>query len=303
MKKAGLIAVLVLLLGGGALVTLGRMDQKADFSAVWEIWGDAVRDTDQVTLRATRVSAEREMRFGREMRLRLPPDDPLWTPYVNAVGQTLVPNVRRSEIKYRFHVIDSGQVNAFAIPGGDVFVFTGMLRFLKSEAELAAILGHEVSHIDQRHCIEKYQYQLAARELGLESAGRLAELARLPFTIGYQKNEEIEADAQGVRLSIQAGYDPRVAPVLFRRMQATFEGETAGRAATPEGELVRTVAYGLIDYFHSHPSSQDRSARLEELIAHNRRVLNGKTVYVGASNFERRVSRAQVEDPDERRTF
>src|SRR5438309_1550737 len=87
--------------------------------------------------------------FGQEMRLRLPSDDPTWTPYVNAVGQSLVPNVRRTGIAYQFHAIDSPEVNAFAVPGGQVFVFTGMLRFLKSEAELAAILGHEISHVDQ----------------------------------------------------------------------------------------------------------------------------------------------------------
>ena len=130
MKKPGFIIVLALLLGGGALVTLGKMDQKTDLSAVLEMWGDALRDTDRVTLEATRVSDAKEMRFGNELRQRLPADDPTWTPYVNAVGQTLVPNVRRQGITYQFHAIDSPEVNAFAIPGGHVFIFTGLLRFM-----------------------------------------------------------------------------------------------------------------------------------------------------------------------------
>src|SRR5436190_24113979 len=120
MKKTGLIVVLVLILGCGALVTLGKMDQKTDLSALLELWGDALRDTDQLTLQPTRVSEAKEMRFGEELRLRLPPDDLTWTPYINAVGQTLAANVRRKGITYRFHAIDSGQVNAFAIPGGHV---------------------------------------------------------------------------------------------------------------------------------------------------------------------------------------
>ena len=303
MKKPGLIVILVLLLGGGALVTLGKMDQKTDLSAVLEMWGDALRDTDQVTLKATRVSDRKEMEFGQEIRLRLPSDDPTWTPYVNAVGQTLTPHVRRTGITYQFHVIDSPEVNAFAVPGGHVFVFTGMLRFLKSEAELAAILGHEISHIDLRHCIERYQYELAARKLGLDGIGQIADRARFPITIAYQKNQEIEADAQGARLSIQAGYDPSVAPVLFGRMQAAFEGPPPDRAATPQGELVHTLARGLIDYFHSHPSSQDRMTRLNDLIADNRRSLKGKTVYVGVSNYQQRVPRTQHDDPGERRVL
>ena len=120
MKKPGLMIVLVLLLGGGALVTLGKMDHKTDLSAVLEMWGDALRDTDEVTLQATRVSDRREMQFGQEIRLRLPSDDPAWTPYVNAVGQTMAPYVRRTGIRYQFHAIDSPEVNAFAVPGGHV---------------------------------------------------------------------------------------------------------------------------------------------------------------------------------------
>ena len=303
MRKPGLIVILVLLAGGGALVMLGNIDRKTDLSAVLEMWGDALRDTDRVTLQATRVSDRKEMFFGQEMRLRLPSDEPTWTPYVNAVGQTLVPYVRRTGIGYQFHAIDSPEVNAFAVPGGQIFVFTGMLQFLKSEAELAAILGHEISHVDQRHCIEKYQYELAARKIGLDGIGQIADRARLPIVIGYQKNEEIEADAQGARMSIQAGYDPSVAPVLFSRMQTAFEGPPPGRASTPEGELLITLARGLFDYFHSHPSSQDRMARLDDLIADNRRHLKGKSVYVGVRNLQNRIPRSQQDDPKERRVF
>jgi len=303
MKRRGFILVLVSLLGCGALVMLGKMDQKTDLSAVLEMWGDALRDGDRAALQLTRISDEREVRFGNELRRRLPVDDAVWTPYVDAVGQTLVPNVRRKAIAYHFHAIDSPEVNAFAIPGGHVFIFTGLLQFMKSEAELATILGHEITHIDQRHCIEKFQYELTARKLGLEAVGQAAELARLPLTIGYQKNQEMEADAGGTRLSIQAGYDPSVAPVLFSRMQAAFEGPLHGRAATPQQEVLRTAARGLVDYFRSHPSSHERSRELDELIAANRRNLAGRTVYVGVSNYRWRICRARQDDPAEHRVF
>ena len=231
------------------------------------------------------------MQFGQEMRRRLPPDDPTDTAYVNAVGQNLVPYARRQGIRYQFHVIDGPEVNAFAVPGGHIFVFTGMMTFLQSEAELAAILGHEISHVDLRHAIERYQYELAARKVGLDGAGQLADMARLPIVIGYRKNEEMEADAQGVRLSIEAGYDPTVAPLLFGRMQAAFGGALPDRAATPQGELVSTLAGGLVDYFHSHPSSQERMMRLNALIAANQGRLRGRKLDAGVSNYWRRVAR------------
>ena len=299
MKKPALILILALLAGGGALVTLGKMDQKTDLSAVLELWGDALRDGDRLTLEATRVSDAREIRFGNEVRAQLPPDEPGWTPYVSAVGRTVAANVRRTGITYQFHAIDQPDVNAFAVPGGHIFVFTGMLQFLQSEAELAAILGHEISHVDQRHCIAKYQYQLAARKVGLDGMGHLADRARLPLTIAYSKNEELEADAQGVRLSIQAGYDPHAAPAVFGRMQTAFDGQAADRARTPQAVVVRTLAYGLVDYFRSHPSSEQRMARLEDLIGANHALLRGRRFYEGRSNYRNRISRAQHEDPPE----
>jgi predicted Zn-dependent protease len=184
-----------------------------------------------------------------------------------------------------------------------VFIFTGLLRFLASEAELATILGHEVAHIDQRHCIERYQYELAARKIQLDGIGQLADHARLPIAIAYQKNQEIEADGQGARMSIQAGYDPSVAPVLFSRMQTAFGGPPRTRAATPQGELLGTLLRGLGDYFQSHPSSQERSERLGELVTRNRRMLAGRSVYVGVSNYQQRVPRTRVDDPNEHRTL
>jgi predicted Zn-dependent protease len=303
MKKAGWIGILVLLVGGGVLVTLGEMDSKTSLSSVLEMWGDELRDADQATLQVTRVSDAKEIQFGQEIRGHLSPDDPAWTPYVDAVGQSLVANVRRPGIRYQFHVIDSPQINAFAIPGGQVFVFTGMLSFLKSEAELAAILGHEISHVDLRHCIARYQYELAARKIGLERVGQAADLARLPITIGYQKNEELEADAQGLRLNIQAGYDPRAAAAVFSRMQAAFEGQGPGRAPTPEAELTQTMTGALMDYFRSHPSSQARVQRLNELVASNQNRLRGKTVYVGVTNYLQRTTKQQQHIPREVRTF
>ena len=303
MKKPGLILMLLLLAAGGALVSLGNIDRNTDLSAVLELWGDALRDGDKLTLEATRVSDSREMRFGAELRAQLPPDDPAWTPYVNAVGQALVPNVRRRGIAYRFHAIDDPQLNAFAVPGGHIFVLTGMLQFLHSEAELAAILGHEIAHVDQRHSIAKYQYELAARKVRLEGIGRLADRARLPFTIAYSKNEELEADAQGARLSAQAGYDPAAMPALFGRMQQALGEPVRDRARTPQAELARTLAEGLADYFHSHPTSQERRARLDDFLAANRLLLQGRTYYVGVSNYSRKIPRTQQEFAGEGRTL
>ena len=102
-----------------------------------------------------------------------------------------------------------------------------MLQFLKSEAELAAILGHEISHVDQRHCIEKYQYELAARKVGLDGIGQIADGRGCPLSSAIRRMKR-SGRVQGARMSIQAGYDPSVAPVLFSRMQDGLRGPSAG---------------------------------------------------------------------------
>ena len=287
MRKPALIVVLLLLVGGGALVTLGKVEPKTDLSAVMEMWGDVLRDTDQTALQATRIDAVKEQDLGRRLRARLPADDPAWTPYVDAVGQTLVPYVRRREIAYQFHAIDSPEINAFALPGGQIFVFTGLLNFLHSEAELAAILGHEISHVDLRHAVERYQF----------------DPVRIPLVMRYQKYQEIEADDQGIRLSIQAGYDPSVAPVLFSRMQRQFGEPDPQKAATPESEVAQTLTGAVIDYFRSHPLSHDRMLRLDDLIARNHRQLKGRTLYIGVENYTRKIPRTRQQFPAEQRTF
>jgi predicted Zn-dependent protease len=303
MRRRWLVVLLALMAGGGALVAIGSMDHHTDLSSVLEIWGDVLRDADQATLRATRLSDDAETRFGAELASRMVwAEDPVWTPYVASVGAALVPHVRRTGIRYQFHVVQSPQLNAFAIPGGHVYVFTGMLAFLKSEAELAAVLGHEISHVDLRHCIERYQYELAGRKVGLDQIGRLAEAARLPYTIGYQRYQEIEADEQGTRLSAQAGYDPSVAPALFTRMHKALGEPEWQRAATPVEEVAGALAGSMLGYFRSHPMSEERARRLSELVSRNRRHLRGRTLYEGVANFQQRVPRSQQEFPGERRT-
>lgn len=296
LRKYALILVLVLLAGGGALVTLGDMDRKVDLSSLLEMWGDALRDVDQVATRPARVSDEAEMRFGRELSSRLLyTDDPVWTPYVADVGAALVPYVRRHGIRYEFHAVQGSQINAFAIPGGHVYIFTGMLAFLQSEAELAAILGHEMSHVDLRHSIERYQFELAARKAGLQDAGKLADFARLPLIIAYRQYDEIEADQQGVRLSLQAGYDPSAAAVLFARMHKQFNEPDWQRAPTPQGEMAATVTESLAGWFRSHPPSDERTRRLGD--THR---WKGREVYQGAANYQQRIAKSKQEFPGEK---
>jgi len=296
--------VVALLLIGGVVVSLGDIDQGVDLSSALETWGDVLRDADQFGLQLTRVSDREEMEVGQRIARLFAAgrqERSEWGTYVSAVGDSLLPHIRRKGIRYQFHVIDSPHVNAFALPGGQVFILTGMLEFLQSEAELAAILGHEISHVDLRHCIERYQYAVMLKRVGLSEVGQLADLARRLVAAGYGKYQELEADAHGVRLSIEAEYNPEAGAAVFERLKGRASERTPPKPTTPIAELAQTLEQALSSYHQSHPLSEERLRRLNALLTKNRERLSGRAFYIGVENYQQRIPRSQQELPSERR--
>ncbi len=304
--RRSFVLVLLVLSVGGALVLLGEVEQGVNFSSVLEIWADVLRDADQFGLHLTRVSDREEMQVGRDIARSVAAwwrENPEKVQYVSAVGATLLPHVRRTGIRYEFHVVESNMINAFALPGGQIFVTTGMLDFLQSEAELAAVLGHEISHVDLRHSIERFQYSLTLRKVGAGELGALADLARRFLAVGYNQYQELEADAQGVRVSIEAGYDPDAAAVVFSRLKERSGQRTPPKARTPVGEVAQAAEQAMGSYLRSHPPSDERIRRLNRLVAKSRRRLSGRVVYVGAENYRARIPRSQQKFPQEQHRF
>ena len=223
--KIKLIVVLALLLGGAVLATRGTADSEVSLSSLVDLWSDALRDTDQIGMKLTRVSDAEEMRIGAELARGVSDfgsEDAAAAAYVAGVAQPILPHLRRQGIHYRFHVIDSPQVNAFALPGGQIFVMRGLLEFVESEAELAAVLGHEMSHVDLRHCIERYQYEAKLKKAGIPELGWMVEAAHRLATLAFTQQQELEADAQGERLSVESGYDPDAGGGALQPDENTF---------------------------------------------------------------------------------
>jgi beta-barrel assembly-enhancing protease len=269
-----------------------------------ELWSDALRDTDQIGMKMTRVSDAEEMRIGADLARGLADigdEDADATRYVTAVAQPLLLHLRRPGIHYRFHVIDSPQINAFALPGGQVFVLRGLLEFVESEAELAAVLGHEMSHVDLRHCIEHYQYEAKLKKAGVPELGWIVETAHRLVTLGFSPQQELEADAQGERLNVESDYDPEAEAALFSRMKTKFHESSRVQATTPAGEVTQAAGEAIGSYFRTHPPSEERARRLNGMLA--RHELAGRAFYVGKENLHERVPRSSHEYPTEFRTM
>jgi predicted Zn-dependent protease len=158
-------------------------------------------------------------------------------------------------------------VNAFALPGGHVYVGGGLLALMDSEDELAAVLGHEIEHIDHYHCAERAQREEALRHIPL---GGLVAIPIVVFEAGYSKDQELEADREGTRLAVEAGYSANGAIRMFEafdRLYQQYRSSEQARAKTPQEEVSRVTLETLEGYFRSHPLPSERIAQIQKLIA------------------------------------
>lgn len=276
MKRALLVAsfFLVLSVALGALYYTQRHNKQAPVSpnAVLEMAADAQRDLTRAPMHFTRLSDEEEIAIGKTLAAHYPPQQELspeqqgTAAYVSLLGARLAAQAQR-QLPYRFHVIwDRNMINAFSLPGGPVYIGEGLLDLMTTEDELASVLAHELEHIDHYHCVERVQVAANLKNLNL---GVLGELLQLPFSVweaGYQKDEELEADREGIFLAVEAGYSPYGAVQALNRLTKLGD-EYVTRAQAPEDELSDLAIQSLQGYFRSHPLPSERLAQANQIIA------------------------------------
>ena len=194
---------------------------------------------------------EAEIRFGRELAARILGnykllDDEKINRYVNLVGKGLALYAGRPEIRYHFGVLDSDEINAFAAPGGYIFITRGALMKMDNEAQLAGVLAHEIAHVVRKHVVKELNIRgdegsgaggiaslvggsTGTLRVALEQA--LDDAADILFNKGYKIKDEIEADRVGILVASVAGYDPSGLKEFlnsvksFEKEDKTYKGE------------------------------------------------------------------------------
>ncbi len=187
------------------------------------------------------------------------PDESLQA-YVDGLGQRLAAASERPSLPWAFHVLDDPLVNAFAYPGGKVYITRGILAHFNSEAELVSVLGHEIGHVTARHSVvQMSQQQLAYLGLGVAAvasedfrpyAGLAAAGLQVLF-LKFSRDDERQSDDLGLRYMTAAGYDPHQMPNVFRTFSRLEGGSGEGR---------------LPQWQSTHPDPENRVGRIEELI-------------------------------------
>jgi beta-barrel assembly-enhancing protease len=164
----------------------------------------------------------------------------------------------KSGYKFSFHVLaDRRTVNAFALPGGPIFITEGLLGRLRTEGELAGVLGHEIGHVIARHSSERLAKQQLTQGLisavvvgsGDYTSAQIAQVAGSMINMKYGREDELESDALGVRIAFEAGYDPRAMAGVMEIL-----AKASGGSQQPE-------------FASTHPAPENRQARIKEEIA------------------------------------
>jgi predicted Zn-dependent protease len=201
-------------------------------------------DTTKNVVKATSdIGEPEEIQIGKDLASRLLGAAPLAKDenlqrYVNRVGRWLAAQTERPDLPWQFGVMEAPQLNAFAVPGGTIFVTRGLVERMKSEAELAGVLAHEISHVLRKHHLKAIQKgaqtQLAGealnqalRERGGAAREKLVSFGAEMYTRGLDKSDELEADRYGVVIAARAGYDSYGLPAVLQTLQAMNATDSA----------------------------------------------------------------------------
>jgi predicted Zn-dependent protease len=213
------------------------------------------------------ISQDQEISLGAEDAARADSQlaivhDTAINQYVGRLGRSMALQTSRSDLDWHFTVVNSPEVNAFALPGGFIYVNRGAIEQADREDELAGIIGHEIGHVVRRHAVE----QLQKREKGDVALIMLCTLTRVCATIGgrvavgvganavaahYSQHDEAEADSEGVMNTLHAGIDPEGLPSFFEKLL----------------QLQKQQPTAVGAFFSTHPTDQSRVAATRAQIA------------------------------------
>lgn len=238
------------------------------------------------------ISKDQELAMGAQahrsiLKQKKRYNNPALQAYVNGLGQSLARKSHRNNIRYTFTVLEDSTVNAFALPGGYIYITTGLMAYLNSEGELAGVLGHEIGHVTARHGAQQQSAGIASAilvDLISKKTGR-ADKSLQQFSTalirGYGRNHELQADKLGAEYLARVGYSPdnMIKVVSVLKAQEEFDKYQARK----EGRQPRAY-HGV---FSSHPSN-DR--RLQEVIGAAKKIKSAGTRAANHDGYLKRIN-------------
>ncbi|MEL7077126.1 MAG: M48 family metallopeptidase [Cyanobacteria bacterium J06582_2] len=221
---------------------------------------DVIRGTVEY-IQVSNISDEQEIEIGKQTNQQVLSQyrlarNPQVQQYVRDLGQELIRNSDSRDIPFVFQVVDSDEVNAFATPGGYVYVTTGLMKIAENRAQLASVTGHEIAHINEKHGVKNLRQAVAARGIAGVAGVETSQLAQIAYQVTLDlpqsRSFEYEADSRGLEILQQSGY-PAIA-------FANFLTKLESSGGTPE-------------FLRTHPTSENR---IKAISQDTKNINNGK---------------------------
>jgi predicted Zn-dependent protease len=250
-----------------------------------------------VGMTACGVSTQQEIEMGQsyvqQINQQLPiVQDPELNQYINVLGDSIAKLTSRTDIRdWHFYIVDSKEVNAFAVPGGFIYVNRGLIERTQRMDQLAGVLGHEIGHVVRRHSIKQMQQQQGAN-FGItlacvltsvcssEAAGQAINIGGAALFAKFSRGDEAEADAEGVANTVRAGINPKGIPEMF---EILIDERNANPSAVQS-------------WFATHPLEEDRVAATQQLITqYNPAII--RSLITDSPNFQRFKARLKSLPP------
>ena len=250
------------------------------------------------------ISQKTEIEIGRKAKQEIVKEygtyhDLDWQIYLDQVGQRVAKQSDRPNLAYDFTILDTDVLNAFALPGGYIFVTRGILMELADEAELAVVLGHEITHVAAWHGVEMLQRAgllstltalgivggaVAGAPDAAIAIGQAAGVYENMYLVGYGRKNETDADHYGIIYAARAGYDPEAALTFFQRLDKIETEEQTAQRISP--------------YWRSHPLTSDRLKKAK-LWMNGINEVDSPLIY-NRDKFQALVAKLPKMDPKER---
>jgi Putative Zn-dependent protease, contains TPR repeats len=237
------------------------------------------------------ISQQEEVQIGQQnaaqINAQLPMlNDATINSYVNSLGRAIAQRTSRGDLDWHFAVVNSEVINAFALPGGYVYVNRGVLTNASNESELAGVLGHEIEHVVRRHSVKQME-QMQGANIGVGLACALTNVcqntaAQAAIQVGgtavfakFSRGDEVQADEGGFNNVINAGISPRGMLTFFQKLLADEQQNSGGNASA---------------WFSDHPGTQDRIADIQRMLSESGSRINGlRTDSQGFQNMKARL--------------
>lgn len=238
---------------------------------LFEMGHEVARSIDDIGQEALALSEDEEREVGADVHeLVLEQHKRLAAPKLvkrlEVIARPLLLDRKRKEIKYTITILDDETVNAFAHVGGYIYVNKGLLQLVADDAELQFVLGHEIGHVDLKHCTRAVTYAARASDVGGELGGGLAQLAYIAIALGYSEDQEFEADEHGCHAMQRIGQNGQPAVRCLQRLAKHFDEEPSHTEADESRTAAQRTVEEIEEHFRSHPPTQERVERLEALL-------------------------------------